>query len=69
MMQGVVKFYNNEKGYGFIRPGANEPDVFFHVRQLIGGTTLIEEGDIVTVDVEPDRRTGRMAAVDVQVVQ
>lgn len=39
-IQGTVKFFNEAKGYGFIKPNNSEKDVFVHVSQLdkIGGS-------------------------------
>ena len=51
-MQGVVKFYNNEKGFGFI--GTNKGDYFVHRSSVKSGT--LDEGDKVTFDIESNER-------------
>lgn len=56
MAQGTVKFFNNEKGYGFIsREG--ESDVFVHFSNIQGsGYRTLEEGQRVEFDVAPGRK-------------
>ncbi|NIR35031.1 MAG: cold-shock protein [Actinobacteria bacterium] len=55
-MQGTVKFFNNEKGYGFIsREGGD--DVFVHFSNIAGeGFKTLEEGQAVEFDVGPGRK-------------
>jgi CspA family cold shock protein len=55
-MQGTVKFFNNEKGFGFIsRDG--EDDVFVHFSNISGdGFKSLEEGQTVEFDVAPGRK-------------
>lgn len=55
-MQGTVKFFNNEKGFGFIsREGAE--DVFVHFSNIAGdGFKSLEEGQAVEFDVAPGRK-------------
>lgn len=55
-MQGKVKFFNTEKGYGFIeREGGS--DVFVHYSNIAGdGYRSLEEGQIVEFDVAPGRK-------------
>lgn len=52
MTQGIVKWFNDEKGFGFIeRAGA--PDVFVHYSAIqTSGFKKLEEGDKVSFDVE-----------------
>jgi len=54
--QGTVKFFNNEKGYGFIaREGAE--DVFVHFSNIVGdGYKSLEEGQAVEFEVGPGRK-------------
>ena len=53
-MQGTVKWFNDEKGYGFIRAvqGGREIDVFVHHSQiLMNGRRFLEEGQAVDFDL------------------
>jgi len=54
MNQGTVKFFNEDKGYGFITPDDGGKDVFVHVNGLNGIT--ITEGDKVSYEVEEGRK-------------
>ena len=54
---GAIKFFNPEKGYGFIKPDDGGRDIFIHitaVEQL--GLKTLAEGQRVTFDVEPDKK-------------
>lgn len=65
-MIGTVKFFNNDKGYGFIAPEDGGNDAFVHISALqSAGLTSLAEGQRVSYDLEPDRK-GKMAAVNVQ---
>lgn len=56
-MTGTVKFFNNEKGYGFIQPDDGGRDVFVHVSAVTSsGIGTLTEGQRVSFDVEPDKR-------------
>jgi len=67
MAQGTVKFYNAQKGYGFIVQDAGGPDVFVHATALErAGMSGLVEGQKVQFDVEADRRTGKSAAANLQ---
>jgi cold shock protein len=52
-MQGIVKWFNNAKGYGFIgREGG--PDVFVHFSSVVGdGYRTLKEGDVVEFEIGP----------------
>lgn len=54
---GVVKFFNIEKGYGFIQPAIGDaPDVFVHIRELRqSGLEKLNEGQKVKFDTEPGK--------------
>jgi CspA family cold shock protein len=54
---GTVKFFNNDKGYGFIQPDDGSRDVFVHVSAVTSsGLGTLNEGQRVTFEVEPDKR-------------
>ena len=67
MATGTVKFFNDDKGFGFITPETGGQDVFVHVSALERGNSL-REGDKVTFDVGQDRKTGKAKAENVIVV-
>jgi CspA family cold shock protein len=68
MASGTVKFFNSGKGCGFIQPDDGGSDVFVHASALErSGVQDLNEGDQVTFEVEEDRRSGKLAAVDLRV--
>lgn len=68
MPAGTVKFFNETKGFGFISPEEGGPDVFVHVSALErAGVHGLSEGQTVSYELEQDRRSGKLAAVDIQV--
>ncbi len=67
MESGTVKFYNEQKGYGFIQPDNGGKDVFVHATALErAGMTGLREGQKVSFDTQPDRRTGKIAVNNIQ---
>jgi CspA family cold shock protein len=66
-MTGTVKFFNTEKGYGFIRPDDGGRDVFVHVSAVTrSGLGSLNEGQRVSFEIEPDKRGKGPKAVDIQ---
>ncbi|MFT5337124.1 MAG: CspA family cold shock protein [Sphingobacteriales bacterium] len=63
MNEGTVKFFNNTKGFGFIKPNDNSEDIFVHESGLVD---TIRDNDKVKYDVEQGRKG--LNAVNVQVV-
>ena len=62
MTTGTVKFYNGNKGYGFIAPDDGGKDVFVHATALErAGIHSLREGQKVTFDVQTDARSGKIA--------
>lgn len=60
-MKGIVKFYNVDKGYGFITPDDGGKDVFVHATALErAGLGPLKEGDIVAFETEIDKRSGKV---------
>jgi CspA family cold shock protein len=52
MATGTVKFFNNDKGFGFITPSTGEKDVFVHFSNVVGsGYKSLEEGQQVEFDI------------------
>lgn len=67
MPTGTVKFYNVQKGFGFIQPDDGSKDVFVHATALeAAGMRSLVEGQKVSFDVQADRRTGKQAAANLQ---
>lgn len=67
MPTGTVKFFNEDKGFGFITPETGGTDVFVHVSALQQGGSL-REGDKVSFEVGQDRKTGKSKAENVSVL-
>ena len=67
MATGTVKFFNSQKGFGFIAQDGGGPDVFVHVTALErAGLRGLVEGQKVTFDIEADRKSGKSAATNLQ---
>jgi CspA family cold shock protein len=67
MAAGTVKFFNSQKGFGFIQQEGGGPDVFVHVSAVErAGMRGLVEGQKVTFDIETDRRSGKSAATNLQ---
>ena len=62
MNTGTVKWFNNQKGFGFIQPETGSKDIFVHISAVerAGMSTLIE-GQKVSFDIVADRNTGKSA--------
>jgi CspA family cold shock protein len=70
MATGTVKWFNGEKGYGFIQPSNGGKDVFVHISAVEqAGLRSLNEGDKLTYDEVADRRTGKVSAGNLQVAQ
>ena len=67
-MTGVVKFFNAERGYGFIKPDDGGRDVFVHITAVErAGLKNLIEGQRITFEVEPDKKGKGPKAVDLVV--
>ena len=67
MATGTVKFFNGQKGFGFIAQDGGGPDVFVHVSAVErAGMRGLVEGQKVTFDIEADRKSGKSAATNLQ---
>jgi CspA family cold shock protein len=67
MITGTVKFYNDQKGFGFIQPDNGDKDVFVHATALErAGIQGLREGQKVSFDTAEDRRSGKVAVNNIQ---
>jgi len=67
MNTGVVKWYNSQKGYGFIQPDDGGKDVFVHASALErSGLGTLVEGQRVSFDIQTDQRTRKTSAGNLQ---
>ena len=67
MTTGTVKFYNDQKGFGFIQPDDGGKDVFVHATALErAGMRGLNEGQKVSFDTAEDRRSGKVAVNNIQ---
>jgi CspA family cold shock protein len=63
MASGTVKWFNTAKGFGFIQPDDGGSDVFVHISAVEqAGLRGLNEGDLVTFELEQDRRSGKLSA-------
>jgi cold shock protein len=66
---GTVKFYNDQRGFGFIQPDDGGKDVFVHVTALErAGIRALREGQKVSFVVQTDPRSGKVAADKLEAV-
>ncbi|MFN3170156.1 MAG: cold-shock protein [Hyphomicrobiales bacterium] len=62
MTNGTVKFYNSQKGFGFIEPEDGGTDVFVHATALErAGISTLTDGQKVSYETEVDQRSGKTA--------
>jgi CspA family cold shock protein len=63
MASGTVKWFNTAKGFGFIQPDDGGSDVFVHISAVEqAGLRGLNEGDLVSFELEQDRRSGKLSA-------
>ena len=69
MTIGTVKWFNGQKGFGFIQPDDGGNDVFVHISAVErAGFASLNEGQKVGYEVERDQRSGKMSAGQLQAV-
>jgi len=63
MTKGTVKWFNAQKGFGFIQPDNGGSDAFVHISAVErAGIGMLSEGQKVEFDLVADRRSGKMSA-------
>lgn len=68
MTQGTVKWFNAQKGFGFIQPDDGSKDVFVHISEVErAGRTTLPEGQKIAFDLEQGQR-GKSSAVKLQIL-
>lgn len=69
MNKGTVKWFNGQKGFGFIEPENGDKDVFVHISAVErAGMSSLNEGQKVSFDIVADRRSGKSAAENLRVI-
>jgi CspA family cold shock protein len=69
MSTGTVKWFNGQKGFGFIQPDDNSKDVFVHVSAVErAGLSGLVEGQKISFELVADQRTGKSSADNLQLV-
>ena len=64
---GIVKFFNAQKGFGFITPDDGEKDVFVHISAVqASGLVSLDEGQKVSFETEADRRGKGPKAINLE---
>jgi len=67
MAVGTVKWFNTQKGFGFIQPDDNSKDVFVHISAVErAGWTNLDEGQKVAFEVVEDARSGKSSAEELR---
>jgi len=68
MAIGTVKWFNEQKGYGFIQPDQGGKDVFVHISAVErSGLSGLAEGMKVSYEVQADRRSGKESATNLKI--
>lgn len=63
MASGTVKWFNTQKGFGFIQPDDGGKDVFVHISAVEGaGLKGLKDGQKISFEMVTDKRTGRTSA-------
>ncbi|MBD9389830.1 cold-shock protein [Rhizobium sp. CG4] len=64
MATGTVKFFNQDKGFGFITPDNGGVDVFVHI-SAVQSSSPLRDGQKVSYEIGQDRKTGKSKAENV----
>lgn len=67
---GTVKWFNAQKGYGFIEPNDGGKDVFVHISSVErSGMDGLVEGELVEFEITSDPRNGKLSASDLKLAR
>jgi cold shock protein len=67
MATGTVKWFNSQKGFGFIQPETGDQDIFVHISAVErAGLNGLNEGQKVSYEIAKDRKTGKSSADQLQ---
>ena len=70
MTTGTVKFFNADKGYGFIEPDDGSKDAFVHISAVErSGMSTLTEGQKISFDLVADQKSGKMAADNIKAAE
>ncbi|WP_027229645.1 cold-shock protein [Phyllobacterium sp. UNC302MFCol5.2] len=63
MATGTVKWFNSQKGFGFIQPDSGGTDVFVHISAVErAGLRELNDGQKISFEIVQDKRSGKMSA-------
>ncbi len=69
MANGTVKWFNSQKGYGFIQPDEGGADVFVHISAVErAGLSSLNDGQKVSFDLRMDPKKGKSSAVELKLL-
>ena len=69
MATGTVKWFNSQKGFGFIAPDGGGPDVFVHISAVErAGLSGLNEGQKVSFEIVADRKNGKSSAEQLKAI-
>ena len=63
MAKGTVKWFNDQKGFGFVQPDDGSKDVFVHISAVeSAGLSTLKEGQKISFEIVTDKKTGKSSA-------
>jgi cold shock protein len=69
MVKGTVKWFNPDKGFGFIQPEDGSSDAFVHISAVErSGLNDLREGQKLEFELVPDRKSGKMSAENLKIL-
>lgn len=69
MATGKVKWFNDQKGFGFIKPDAGGEDVFVHISAVErSGLRTLADDQAIEYELQTDERRGKTSAVDLKIL-